>query len=25
VIKWHRHYCEPVYHYDYPGCEAFIA
>ncbi len=24
-IKWHRHEYEPVYHYDDPGCEAFIA
>jgi predicted TIM-barrel fold metal-dependent hydrolase len=24
-IKWHRHEHEPVYHYDDPGCEAFIA
>ena len=24
-IKWHRHDCEPVYHYDDPACEAFIA
>jgi len=23
-IKWHRHEQEPVYHYDDPGCEAFI-
>jgi predicted TIM-barrel fold metal-dependent hydrolase len=23
--KWHRHEYEPVYHYDDPGCEAFIA
>jgi uncharacterized protein len=24
-IKWHRHDHEPVYHYDDPGCEDFIA
>ena len=24
-IKWHRHDCEPVYRYDDPGCEAFLA
>ena len=24
-IKWHRHEYEPVYHYDDPACEAFIA
>ena len=24
-IKWHRHDCEPVYHYEDPGCEAFLS
>ncbi len=24
-IKWHRHEYEPLYHYDDPACEAFIA
>lgn len=23
-IKWHRHECEPVYHYDDPRCESFL-
>jgi predicted TIM-barrel fold metal-dependent hydrolase len=24
-IKWHRHDNEPVYHYEDPGCESFLA
>lgn len=24
-IKWHRHEYEPVYHYEDPACEAFLA